>query len=322
MNLRLSVSRIRSRISQDSLPSEVPQVEQIDNGTERPGDRVDPDRQQDIVVNLSDRHQRHHTHSAPAGQHDYGRHHRLAYPPHHGGAYMRKAAEAEEKAADLSAQRAVMNDLRIRVKEGHKLRAKEDHEGAERLHHKDRGDQTETDSLPHAALFSGAEVLCHEGAHGHGKSVDRQEDEALKLCRCADAGHRHLAEGVDVGLDHHVGEVDHAGLQRCRQADLNDLHELPAVKADLLRLKTDHFVRLQQAPHHQGSTHKLADDGRKSRAFHTHMQEADEAKVKDCVQHRAEDQVIERVLGIAARLQNADEQVVKDQPHTAGKIDA
>ena len=91
----------------------MPHIEQVDDRAEGPGDRVDPDREHDVVIDPADGQERHHTHGTPAGQHDHRRDDRLSDTAHDRGAYVRKAAEAEEQAAGLAAQCPVADDLRI-----------------------------------------------------------------------------------------------------------------------------------------------------------------------------------------------------------------
>ena len=83
---------------------------------------------------------------------------------------------------------------------------------------KDNGcDAAEDGSFFHTVVFLGAQVLAGKGSHGQGKAGNRQKAEAFDLGIGAASCHGSRAEGVDVGLHHHIGKGDDGILDPSRQ---------------------------------------------------------------------------------------------------------
>lgn len=273
------------------------------------------------MVDLPDGHQHQHPDGAPADQHDQHGHHGLAQAPEHGGGHVGKAQQAEEQGANPAPEHPVGDDVGVLVEGGHQLGREEEDDEPDDLHGRHGAEQAEADALLHPIQLLGADVLGDEGGHGHGEGRDRQEGEALHLSIGADARHGGGGEGVDIGLNEHVGKVDHRVLHRRGQAEQHDLSEPPPVEPDLAKGDADVPGLAQQADHDQQRGDPLGHDGGDGRPVHAHVKDADQGDVQDHVDGGAGDEVIEGMGGVAAGLQDAHEDVVHDQARAAGEID-
>ena len=100
-------------------PEQFPPLElnQVYDRGQRPGERINPVDQPDIVNRLADGKEHQHPHRAPADEHDQHGHHWLSQSPCHGGRRMGEAAQAVEESAYCRPAGAVTDDLRIAVEE-------------------------------------------------------------------------------------------------------------------------------------------------------------------------------------------------------------
>ena len=62
------------------------------------------------------------------------------------------------------------------------------------------------------------------------EGIQRSVDKAFDIARRRIAGHDHIAEGIDGGLDHHVGNGEHGALDAGRQADADHFLQLMSGK--------------------------------------------------------------------------------------------
>lgn len=106
-------------------------------------------------------------------------------------------------------------------------------------------------------------------------------------------------EGIDGGLNEHVGDGEHAALQTGGDADAQNQNEGAALDARFFRLEADIAVAGDQAGEDKRRADELADDGRDGDARDAELQPGDEQHVEDDIDHAADGQVIQRALGIA-----------------------
>lgn len=106
-------------------------------------------------------------------------------------------------------------------------------------------------------------------------------------------------EGIDGGLNEHVGDGEHAALQTRRGCDAQNQTEGAALDARFFRLEADIAVAGDQAGEDKRRADELADDGRDGDARDAELQPGDEQHVEDDIDHAADGQVIQRALGIA-----------------------
>ena len=91
----------------------------------------------------------------------------------------------------------------------------------------------------------------------HRKARNRKERKALDFCIRTAACHRHLSEGVDVGLHKNVRNRDYGVLKARRHAVPDDLAEHSAVKPDFADVKLILFFRPHQVDQAENRTRKL-----------------------------------------------------------------
>ena len=90
--------------------------------------------------------------------------------------------------------------------------------------------QTIADHPVKVVVLACADVLAGKGDSGLRKGVHGGIHKALQIRGGRVARHHHGAEGVDGGLDDHVGKTKHRALQPGRQTDEQDLLQRPGVE--------------------------------------------------------------------------------------------
>lgn len=112
----------------------------------------------------------------------------------------------------------------------------------------DGAEDAETCPLFGALVLFCTKVLADEGGQRHSETGDGQKAEAFDLGVGAAAGDSHLAEFVDVGLYHHVGECNDGILKSCGQSVGDHLMEYGEIKADVFYGYTVVFRALADEP--------------------------------------------------------------------------
>ena len=92
------------------------------------------------------------------------------------------------------------------------------------------------------------------------------------------------------------------------------------MEADFPQDHPVHVVRAHEGEQYQNRADGLAQDGGHSRAHHAHLEGYHKEKIQRHVQQGAENQEVERPLGVAHRPQNAGAHVVHQIEHHAGEI--
>ena len=81
---------------------------------------------------------------------------------------------------------------------------------------KNAGDHGAQQAVAHHAvqivILACTHVLAGKGHGGLCKGVHGRVDEAFQIGRCRASGHDRGAEGIDGGLDHHIGQAEHGAL--------------------------------------------------------------------------------------------------------------
>ena len=170
-------------------------------------------------------------------------------------------------------------------------------------------------------LLSGAAVLGDKRRQCHGESSHREEHKSLQLHACADAGHGVAAETVDVGLDEHVGQVDHASLHGRGKTVPDNISQAFMVHSDPAGLNPDAVAASEELCSDEHHAQDLRQDRRQCRPFHVHMEDGDEQDIQDNIGQGTGDQADERETAFSGSLQNADKHVVHDQGGCTGEID-
>ena len=166
-----------------------------------------------------------------------------------------------------------------------------------------------------------ADVLAGKGDSGLRKGVHGSVHKALQIRGGRVARHHHGAEGVDGGLDDHVGKTKHRALQPGRQTDEQDLLQRPGVEGQPPQVQPQRTLLPDEHPGHQQRGHGLADDGGQCHACHAHGKADD----KDQIQHHVDDagsgQTVQRALGVAYGPQQRTAEVVQHGHGHSDKID-
>ena len=165
-----------------------------------------------------------------------------------------------------------------------------------------------------------AQILPRKGGQRHGKGGDGQEHEALHLGVGAAARHGIGAEGIDVGLHHHVGDGDDGVLHTGGDALRRDLLEHRQLEADALGNQPIGAVRLHQLPEAQHGADHLAHHRGDGGAVDTPFQRSHEDQIQRHIGDGGDDEVAQGAAAVAHRLQNAHAGVVDDHKEAAHEV--
>ena len=169
-------------------------------------------------------------------------------------------------------------------------------------------------------ILARTDILAGKGNSSLRKSVHGGVHKALQIGGGRVARHHHGAEGVDGGLDDHVGKAEHRALQPGRQANKQDLLQRPGVEGKPPQVQPQCALFPDEHSGHQQCGHGLTDDGSQRHARHTHGKADD----KDQIQHHVDDtgsgQTVQRALGVAHGPQQRTAKVVQHGHGHSDKI--
>ena len=175
--------------------------------------------------------------------------------------------------------------------------------------------------LADAVVVTGAVVLAGEGNGGLIHGVHRHVYELLNVGRSGVAGHDDLTEGIDGGLDHHVGQGEENPLESGGQADAEDLPHGLGVEPHLLEIQVQRAGILHHAAEHQGGGDALGDHGGDGHTCHVQLADDDEEEIQHDVDDSRQGEEVQRPLGIALRPQQGGAEVVDHGGRHAQEVD-
>ena len=201
---------------------------------------------------------------------------------------MAQGQEAIEQRLGFGLEVAVGYHIRVVVEEGDEERRAEEDQQAHSLGQQHRAEHSKPRAALDPVILPGAQVLAHEGRQTHDKAGHRQEGEALDLGIGAAAGHGVGAEGVDIGLDHYIGQTDDRVLDTRGQAEADDLPEHGLVEADLPQLHPVEPVGPDQLPDTQQGRNGLGNHRGGRRRGHAPAEHRHEQQVQRHIDKRGE----------------------------------
>lgn len=136
---------------------------------------------------------------------------------------MGKCQQTIEKTDGAHMPGTVIHYIRLLIKDSNQLWGKNPAENTHQFCKNRGGQNTNQHALFDTVILVGTEILTNEGREGLGKTGDRQEGKALNFGIGAAACHGSLAEAVDIGLHHQIGNGDDRVLNTGGQAVGDDL---------------------------------------------------------------------------------------------------
>ena len=115
------------------------------------------------------------------------------------------------------------------------------------------------------------------------------------------AGHAYVSEGVDGGLNQHIGNREQRTLNAGRQTQSENLRQLGTVELHFPNVEAAGIRPAHQGPDDQHRGNSLGDGGSQSHTGYVHIQLGDEENVQDHVHNARNGQVSQRPLGISRR---------------------
>ena len=178
------------------------------------------------------------------------------------------------------------------------------------------------DGLLDPAIVAGAQVLADKGNGGLVEGIHGDVDELLDVGGGGVAGHHHFAEGVDGGLDHHVGKGEQDPLEAGRQADPQNLPQGLAVDAHCPQIQVQRSGVPYHAQHHQRGGDALGDDRGDGHAGHIQFHDDHEEEVQNDVHHAGQREEVQRPPGVSLGPQQRSAEVIDHGGGHAQEVDA
>ena len=171
--------------------------------------------------------------ASPHQRNDHG-HDGIAKAPQRAHIGLHQAAQCIGGAEDDQTVHTCGNDDRTVGIEAEKLGTQEDNQTAkQQTYHKDTDNRAVQDRAD-TVMASGSHVLTGKRHIGLIKGIHRCINKAFNVGCCRTSGHDNFAEGVDGGLDDHVGQGKQGALQACWQADAQNFLQLRRMNAQVL----------------------------------------------------------------------------------------
>ena len=295
---------------------------------DHPGDRVGQVQHEQAVGRGEHRVDPDHPQPAGASQGDQGGGDGGAHPADHPAGDVHQAAQQVGQADDVDAVQPVGDDGLVGGVDGQQLLAEQDGQPAQRRADDRHDEQAVPQDEGDALLFAGAHVLAGKVEGGLVDGVHGGVDEVFDVGRGGAARHRQGAEGVDGGLDQHVGDGEHHALDAGRQAHPDDLQQDGGADLQLPEAELVAGVRLHQAAHHQEGGQVLGQGGGQGHARHIQVEGHHKKDVQAGVGDAGGGQEKEGPLGVPDGPQDARAKVVdhhgghaqKDDPHIEHRL--
>ena len=171
-----------------------------------------------------------------------------------------------------------------------------------------------------AAKLPRAEVLSGEGHDRNADGVGNGPVKPVEFPVDRPGRRRIRAEQIDGLLNDDVCNAVHDGGKARGQADGRHAAQKRAVKPQFRQVQTAVARNAQQHPDHQPGANQLRQAGRHGCACRPETENSHEQKIQSCVGKRANDEEVERALGIAHCAQNASAHVIDHGGNHTGKI--
>ena len=201
-------------------------------------------------------------------------------------------------------------------------RPEHQHHGADQRGRSERHQAAHAHTAPDPVVFLRAEILPGEGRGRRAERAHDHPEDTVDLAVCRPGGNHVGAEAVDRGLHNDIGDIINHALQARRQANAHNVAQDRQRKADIPQAHAVHVIRAHESEHHQHGAHRLAENRRDRRAVHAEVQRHNEQQIQQHIQERAENQEIQRTLGVAHSAQDARAHVIDEVEHHSQEINA
>ena len=229
--------------------------------------------------------------------------------------------QEEEQCRGAGTGSTKCNYLRRGVEGGDQHRRQNEDDDTDQFCQNCRADNAKACTLSGSFILLCTEVLTDKGGHCHGEAGDRQKTETFDLGKGAAACHCHRAKRVDICLHNNVGQCDDRVLNAGRQTKADNLSQHIHIKADIPQRQTILSLGTNQLEHAQKGADQLGNGGRQCRSFDTGMKNSDEHQVEHHIDHRRNDQIVQRMAAVTYCLQNTYKDIVHDKAQRTHKVD-
>ena len=171
-------------------------------------------------------------------------------------------------------------------------------------------------------LFPGTIVLTGKADGSLVESVHGGIDEAFNIAGRSVASHGNGAEGIDRGLNQHIGNGENRPLHARRKSDADHQDQAVFMDFQFIQVQAVHAFLMNQTAQNQKGGNALGDHGCDGNARHAQMENNDENQVEDDVDHTGGKQEVQRPLGISDSPKDGCAKVIEHGGRHADEIDA
>lgn len=200
--------------------------------------------------------------------------------------------------ADACHTAAQSNDLRIPGKKAIEGFGKKNNQGTHNQGDDDAKFQRGLDTIPASLHIAGTDVLADKGRDSLAKSQDRVIDQGLHSEVGGESRDTDDTQGVDLGLDDHVGEGNDHSLNAGGQTDSENLTCQISADADLAEIQAISRIQVEKMSDGHKAGTGLGKEGGKCYTGHTHAKDVKKEKVTDDIGNAAYQLIDHRRSGI------------------------
>ncbi len=322
--LRKAGEALRLRGAEGGLfhPVALAENEDEEKGADEPCDRVCSEDHGDIRDKVDHEGDIGDPEQTPDAQHDAHGDDSAARATENGGGSVGECHQAVEEGDHPGLPDAESHHLGGGAEQTDKRGGQEEDGQAYQLGKAHREQKAGLGALLDPVILACSQVLTYKGGDGQGKAHDGEKAEALHLGVASATGHGGVTKGVDIGLDHQVGDGDDAVLYPTGKPHAEDLLQDGQVGAQLFQGEADHEFAAHQMGEAQDGAEGLANDGGGGGALDAPVKDGHEQKVQNHVDKRGEDEVIEGMAAVPQGLEDAVHSIVKYQGEQAGAVDS
>ena len=256
----------------------------------------------------------------PAQEHGIHGYSGFACAPENTGGTVGEGKQEEEQANGAAVKHAVVNDLRAVVKQPDELGGKKIKQPADTLSHHHGADNGENSALFHPVILLCAQVLTHEGSQGLAEAGNGQEGKALNFGVGAAACHGSGAEGIDVGLHHHIGKTDHGILNTGGQAKADDVHQAVPVNPNPPGHQLTGPLQAEQTDAAKQGADSLGNGGGESCGAHAHVQYTHKKQIQHHIHDGRENQIVKGMAAVSHGVENTHKDIVHDGKNCTAEV--
>ena len=258
--------------------------------------------------------------AAPERQHGNHGHNGFAAAAQHTRRTVGKCQQSEEQTDNPGMSLSDGNSFLHVHKETEKLRCPYVNNKTNHFRQSYPGYNTKCRALLGSVVFFCPQVLTDKGGQGNGHAGNRQERKALDFTVSAHSGHSIGAEGVNVGLHHHIADTDNRILDAVGKPLHNNLSHEVRIIPDGSPSQSAHILHTAHFYNTQNGADTLGNYGCHTGACHAVAEFCHKKQIQHHIQNRRKHQIIKRVDAVTQSPHDCHADVIHNNSRNAAEI--